>query len=44
MEVENFDTIDISTKIYEDIDDGKDKEGVEFVFTCGFDHTLSFKL
>ena len=28
MEVENFDTIDISTKIYEGINDGKGKEGV----------------
>ena len=29
MAAENYETIDISTKIYEDINDGKDKEGVE---------------
>ena len=28
MEDENFETSDISTKIYEDINDGKDIEGV----------------
>ena len=29
MAVENYETIDISTKFYQDINDGKDKEGVE---------------
>ena len=29
MAVGNYETIDISTKIYLDINDGKDKEGVE---------------
>jgi len=28
MAVENYETIDISTKFYQDINDGKDKEGV----------------
>ena len=42
MEVENFETSDISTKIYQDINDGKDKEGVEDRFYLrGFLHNPS---
>ena len=42
MEVENFETSDISTKIYEGINDGKDIEGVGVhFFLLEFVHNLS---
>ena len=42
MEVENFETIDISTKFYEDINDGKYREGVGVhFFLLGFVHNPS---
>ena len=42
MAVGNYETIDISTKIYQDINDGKDKEGVEDRFYLrGFLHNPS---
>ena len=46
MEVEYFATIDISTIIYEDINDGKDIEGVGVhFFHLGFLHNPSiFKI
>ena len=46
MEVENFETSDILTKIYEGINDGKDIEGVGVhSFHLGFLHNPSiFKI